>query len=248
MRFPRLLDLAHEAFATLTFNKAQPASDSISSKLWQQCQDIAKQCLQTKFVAGIGTGTLAPEEYGQYVVQDCTYCVNAQDDYQTVQKRANSANHPKLAAFAQARYEGYGKYTKQELKAWHIGNSDALALGQAAQQYVDFEHHVAVNLTPIYGVIAMIPCSQLWPWIASQLKPKSPSHNLYGFWISENDSWHPANRLNNFIDGWFAEHPDEFESKLALGVYRGSMTCELNMFRSGCGESLTPMPAWPVSQ
>ena len=113
---------------------------------------------------------------------------------------------------------------------------------QAAKTYIDFEHRVAQELPPIYGVVAMIPCDELWSWLATELQPHSKSHNLYGFWIEENNDWHGAYRLDNFIDDWFAEHPAVYDWDTALYVMRSCMTCEVNFFRSACDQSLLAMP------
>ena len=246
MHFPRLMNFADEALSELTFNEAPPANDSISSKLWQACQDIARQALQSDYMQGIGNGNLDPDNYGQYVVQDGAYCYNAQHDYQTIVDRATKAGYPELAAFAKARLAGYVKYTQSQLKAWHIADPSALALSQAAQEYIQTEHMAANTLSPIYGVVAMIPCDQLWPWLATQLQSKAGPQNVYSSWITENDTWHGAHRLDNFIDKWFAAHPAEYKWETALFVFKSCMTCELNFFRSACGQSLVPMPDKPA--
>lgn len=247
MRFPRLIDFAHTALAALGSQHSPAAHDSISSKLWTACQDLANEALNSDFMQGIGNGTLSPDSYGQYTIHDCAYCVAAADDYRTMESRANAASESSLAAFAQARYEGFIKYNKQYLPAWHIGNTDALVLNSAAKQYIAHEHTVANTLDPIYGVITQIPCSQLWPWLADQLKPASPDHNLYGFWLTENDGWSGAHRLDNFVNAWFAANPDQYDWKTALFAMQGSMTGEVNMFRSACGQSLLPMPVPPTA-
>ena len=245
MRFPRLTDFAHEALAALTFNTEKPAADSISAKLWAACEDVAQDSLNSDFMQGLGKGTLSPDKYGQYIVQDCAYCANAADDYKTFEGRAAAAGEPKLAAFAKARYESYEKFNASYLPAWHVGDPNSLILNEAGKQYIAHEKAASTKLHPIYGVIAQVPCEQLWPWLAEQLKPGSPDHNVYNFWISENGSFHGAHRLDNFIDEWFAGHPDEYDWDTALWVMRGSMIGELNMFRAACGQSLTDMPEMP---
>ena len=103
MRFPRLIDFAHSALAALESQHSPAADDSISSKLWTACQDLANEALNSDFMQGIGNGTLSPDSYGQYTIQDCAYCVAAADDYRTMELRANAASESSLAAFAQAR-------------------------------------------------------------------------------------------------------------------------------------------------
>ena len=245
MPFPRLVDFTHELLAALDLDHAQPAAGSISEKLWAACQDLANDALKSDFMQGIGKGTLSPDNYGQYTIQDCAYCVDAADDYKTMADRANAASETKVAAFATARYTSFAKYNVAMLPAWHVGKADALALNKAAEQYIAHEHNVANTLEPIYGVITQIPCSQLWPWLCEQLKAGSPAHNVYGFWLTENDSMHGAHRLDNFVDTWFAANPDKYDWDTALFAMQGSMTGEVNLFRSACGQSLLPMPTLP---
>ena len=245
MHFPRLFDFADEALKMITFSDAPPVNESISSRLWQACQDIAQQALNSTFMQGIGHGNLDPDHYGQYIVQDCAYCYHAQRDYQTIVDRATQAGHSELAAFAKARLASYARFNQSYLKSWHISNPDALDVGQAARQYIDCEHTAASRLSPVYGTVVMIPCERLWPWLASQLKSDAGSSNVYSFWITENDSFHGANRVDNFIDGWFADHQEDYQWETALAVYRSAMTSELNLFRTACGQSLEPMPTIP---
>lgn len=246
MRCPRLVDFSHELLAALDFRHTPPEGDSIAAKLWAACQDLASEALKSDFMQGIGKGTLSPDNYGQYTIQDCAYCVDAADDYRSMETRANAAGETTLAAFAKARYTGFIKYNVDLLPAWHIGKTDALVLNKAAELYVAHEHTVASTLEPVYGLITQIPCSQLWPWLCEQLKAGSPAHNLYGFWLTENDEWHSAHRLDNFVNTWFAANPDKYDWDTALFAMQGSMTGEANMFRSACGQSLLPMPTLPA--
>lgn len=245
---PRRTNFEHVALATKTFSTEKPPVDSISWKLWLACHDIAEQALASDYVQGIKQGTLNPDNYGQYNVQDAAYCYNAQGDYRTVERRAEAAGFPELAAFAQARYESYLSYTESVLKEWHLAGGEAVIPGPAVKAYIDFEHSVANDMPPIYGIMAMIPCDELWPWLATELQSYATSGNLYSSWITDNNSWHGAYRLDNFIDLWFAAHPEVYQWDTALYVMRSCMTCEANFFRSACGQTLLPMPTTSETQ
>ena len=135
----------------------------------------------------LGKGTLNPNTYGQYTVQDCAYCAAAADDFRHVYQLALAAKEPTLAAIAQPHYTSYEKWVQDTyLPDWHIGDAATLALNTAGIQYIAHERTACTTLHPIYGVIAQIPCERLWPWLAEQLKPNSPPANVYNFWISEN--------------------------------------------------------------
>lgn len=243
MRSPRRIDFNHEALQAIPLNdKAPPPDDSISWKLWLACQNVAQEALNTDYMQGIKNGNLDPNSYGQYTLQDAVYCSNAQDDYQTIEERSQSHGYPQLAAFAKARYDGYASYNTATFKDWHIADASAVSPGEAVQTYIDFEHRIANEWHPIYGLICMIPCDQLWPWLATELENDAGSGNVYSFWITENADWGGAYRLDNFVDDWFAEDPKVYDWDSALFVYRSAMTCEVNNFRSACGQALVPMP------
>lgn len=244
-RSPRRVNFQHPALSQQPFSTKQPPQDSISWKLWLDCHDLAGQALESNYIQGIKNGDLHPDSYGQYTVQDAAYCYSAQNDYQKIQDRAKTDGFTELEAFAKARLEGYQKYNEQFLKTWHLSKGSAIVPSQAVSTYIDFERQVANSLSPIYGIIAMIPCDELWPWLATQLKPYATPTNLYSFWIKENDDWDGAYRLDNFVDSWFTAHPEVYSYKKALYVMRSCMTCEVNFFRSACAQKLLPMPPEP---
>lgn len=243
MRSPRRVNFAHEALQSISLNDKSPVpEDSISWKLWLACQDIAQQALETQYIQGIKNGDLDPNQYGQYTIQDAVYCYHAQQDYQTLETRSQAEGYDSLASFAKARAASYESYNQDTFKAWHIQDPQAVAPGDAAQTYINFEHNLATTQQPIYGVIGMIPCDQLWSYLATELKDAADPKNLYSFWINENNDWGGSYRLDNFVDDWFAAYPDVYDWDTALFVFRSCMTCELNFFRSACGEELLPMP------
>lgn len=244
-RSPRRMHFEHPALAKKSISTDKPPEDSISWRLWTQSNDLAEQALASDYVQGIKNGTLHPDAYGGYTVQDAAYCFNARADYETVERRATADGDAELADFAKARADSYASYNESFCKQWHLKGGDAVIPAAAAQTYIDFEHHVAHGLSPIYGVVAMIPCDELWSWLATELKPFAGDGNLYGFWIEDNDDWHGAYRLDNFIDDWFAAHPDVYDWDTALYVMRSCMTCEVNFFRSAGGQDLLPMPSKP---
>lgn len=243
-RSPRHLDAEHPAVRDIPLDdKTPPAQDSLSWRLWLECQDLAHRALESDYMQGIKNGALDPNRYGQYTVQDAVYCDRAEADYQTVEQRAKEAGEDDIAAFAKARHESYASYNLSTFAAWHIADPAAMKLSDAAEAYADFEHRVATEAAPIYGLIMMIPCNQLWAWLAGELRENAGPHNLYSFWIEGNDDWGGAYRLDNFIDAWAAAHPGQVDRRQALYTYRSAMTGELNFFRSACGQPLEPMPS-----
>ena len=243
-RSPRHLDVDHSALQDVALDdKTPPPEDSISWRLWLGSRDLARSALASDYIQGIKSGGLDPNRYGQYTVQDAVYCERAEVDYRRVEKRARAGGEEEIAAFAKARHESYNKYNRTTFEAWHIADPAAMKLSPAAEAYVDFEHRIATRAEPIYGLIMMIPCNQLWAWLAGQLRDDAGPHNLYSFWIDGNDDWGGAYRLDNFIDGWAAAQPGGLDWERALFTYRSAMTGELNFFRSACGQGLERMPS-----
>lgn len=244
---PRRMHTSEEALLDTELASHPPAPDSITGKLWSNSLTIAQQALASDFVQGIAKGTLNPDQYGGYTIQDCAYCFNARKDYQTLIDRAVALKEEAMARFAQARQAGYKKYNKNYFQQWHLNNPDALTPGPAAESYIAFECWVIHNLPPIYGIIAMIPCEQLWSWLAKELEPDIKPGNVYDYWIQENSGKSGAYRLENFVNDWLAKHDSYYSPEWALYVFQSCMIGEVNFFRSGTGQPLLPMPARPSS-
>lgn len=215
---------------------AQPPLYPMAALLWDESQDLARAALESDYIQGIGNGTLKPNAYGQYSVQDVAYCHYGLDDWRTAAARAT---HPAFKAFAEARVKSWVKYTKETYTAWHIQDPSAVKLCAAAQDYADFESEVARNYDPIYAAVVMTPCDRLWSWLAQQLAPDSAPTNLYTFWIKENTDDSGARHLERIIDA----NADLLDESMALEVFRRAMLGEVNFFRSACGQ-----PPWDVFQ
>ena len=188
-------------------------------------------------------GTLDPNAYGRYTLQDCAYCAHALDDYTNLAIRALQAGFADLSAFALARAAGYRTYNRTQFSAWGIQPFGVIA-SPATRTYLDLERLVCGRLHPIYGLAVMMPCDILWPWLATQLAKRETHRvgNLYDFWITGNQDWHGAYRLDNFFDAWLAAHPGIYDPQLGLLVFQSALTCEVNLFQSACGQPLQDMP------
>ncbi len=241
----RRIDVAQLALSPDLINKNPPPTDSFSWRLWLASQDIAQEALSSDYIQGIGNGNLDPNDYGIYNVHDAVYCYYAEGDYKTAEQRAKREGENAIAEFAKARYASYVSYRKQAFDSWGLQDARAVVPGPAVQGYIDTEKHVATKAPPIYLIVAMIPCDQLWPWLAGELASKNTPSNLYDFWITGNVSWHGAYVLDNFADRWNAEHPGVIDEAKALTIYRACMTSEVNCFRAATGQELLPLPVLP---
>lgn len=222
-RTPRNTRLDSPNVLSVAPNVDPPPADSFAWKLWLQAGDIANTAIETAYIGGIGNGSLDPNDYGHYTIQDVAYCSSAITDYESIITRAQQAGFNDIATFATARKDGYVTYAGQLEQAWHIGDATGVSPGPAAAQYIALEKLVADRFPPIYGIIVMLPCYQLWAWLANKLEPYSPSGNLYQFWIEENLGWDSAYRIDNFLNTWDAAHLGTIDPVLAAAVFNAAM-------------------------
>lgn len=205
------------------------AAPALAAQLWSNSQDLADAALESDYIQGIKNGTLDPNYYGQYSIQDVSYCYHGLNDWRTTAARAT---HPEVKAFAEARVASWTQYVQETYGAWHIQEPSAVKLCAAAKTYVDVESDVAQNLESIYTVVVMTPCDRLWSWLAKQLEPDMIPTNLYSFWIKENLSDSGALHLEQTIDA----NANLLNEAKALEVFRRAMLGEVNFFRSACGQ------------
>jgi len=201
----------------------------LSAQLWEQNLAIAQQVLATPFIRALADGTLSPDVYGSFVVQDIYYCGSAQDDYvigiARVQRDPSKNN---LTAFFLAQYESYIAYNKAYYDTWHIANYSGITPEHGTASYADLEEEVAVNYPPELLVVVMTPCDVLWDWLGTQLltvEGVQPTNPYYPFIRNMLDP-KGAKKFNDFID-YLASSIDVDQ---AFSVYKGAMLGELGMF------------------
>ncbi len=221
--------LTHSLSAVAVPAPTPAVAPGLAAQLWNSSQDLAHAALESDYIQGIKNGTLHPDYYGQYSVQDVSYCHHGLEDWQAAAARAS---HPEVKAFAEARVTTWTKYAQDTYGAWHIQDPSAVKLCAAAQAYADFESDVARNFEPAYAIVVMTPCDQLWAWLARQLEPEASPTNVYGFWIKENLDDSGALHLEQAIDA----NADLLDETKALAVFRRAMLGEVDFFRSACGQ------------
>lgn len=195
---------------------------------------IRNTVLNTKFIAGMVSGTLNPNYYGGYTVQDAAYCYDAVAAYDTAAKEMQTQDMPEFSLLYRVQSESYKYYNQEFVKTWHLKSTDSVVMGPAAAMYVGYEAAVS-RQRPRFLAIAMLPCTMLWPWIANQLITHVNKNNPYYIWFEENktDPDHKSH-LEKFVDSYFSPE----EEKEALDIFRDGMINELNFFREACNESL----------
>ncbi len=208
------------------------SAQTLSARLWTESQDLAAAALESDFIQGIKNGSLNPNHYGQYTVQDAVYCHRGVEGWRSI---ASRATQPDFKTFAEARVKGWVSYSQRLFSEWHIADPTAIKLSPAIQAYAEFEANIAQNYDPHYAVVVMLPCDRLWYWLATQIEPDATEPNLYAFWMKENGSSDAgAKRLERFIDA----HTDSIDESIALEIYRTAMLGEVNGFRSAGKQTL----------
>ncbi|KAK3588332.1 hypothetical protein CHS0354_020955 [Potamilus streckersoni] len=70
------------------------------------------------------------------------------------------------------------RYYKSLFQVWHIGDPSGIALNDACADYIGQLKNVAVNMSPLYFVVTLIPCARLWPWLGKEISGQPRSINI----------------------------------------------------------------------
>ena len=222
--FPQVPSLKPgESFCSALFNA--PKSERI--------RNLAKE---STFIQGMVKGSLDPNVYGGYMVQDAAYCFNAVDSFERAAEKMQEVGKSEFSLFYRTQSEEFKGYNKDFLETWRLRNSDSVAMGPAAATYVGYERALSQN-DPKYLCIAMLPCTMLWPWIADQLIDSVDKNNPYYVWFKDNKpSPGHKSHLERFVDRVFVQVEPEEQQK-CLSIFQEGLVNELNFFRSACNQT-----------
>lgn len=199
-------------------------------------RDAAKQ---SKFIQGMATGTLDPNDYGGYMVQDAAYCFNAVGAFEYAAQQTQEQGKPKFSLLYRVQSESYKSYNQEFINTWRLKNADSVVMGPAAEMYVGYESALS-RQDPKLLCIAMLPCTMLWPWIAGELIESVNEKNPYYGWFEDNKpDPDDKSRLEKFVDFFFAEEVlTQEENDKMLRIFQEGLVNELNFFRDACDETL----------
>ena len=221
--FPQVPSLEPgESFCSALFN--DPKSKFI--------RNLAKE---STFIQGMVKGSLDPNVYGGYMVQDAAYCFNAVDSFERAAEKMQEVGKPEFSLLYRTQSESFKRYNHSNfLEKWRLRNSDSVVMGPAVATYVGYERALSQN-DPKYLCIAMLPCTMLWPWIADQLIASVEKNNPYYVWFDENKRGDQS--LERFVDHFFVQVEPEEQQK-CLSIFQEGLVNELNFFRSACDQTL----------
>lgn len=227
MKNPRALVMPTVVKETFALCDGAPAADGLFWSLWRANQAIAVQALATPFVQGIKNGSLDPVAYGAFCVNDAYYCFHGAADYEAVAVRAET---PALKAFLTAKAASYHNYNKVFPETWRVRDAAAVNPRSVTREYAAFESELTRHEAPIYTLIGMLPCEHLWAWLGSTLAGEAVTDNLYKRWITENNDFHGAYTIGNFLDDYAQDDPGAIDRSLAHALYQQAMTYEWQNF------------------
>jgi len=203
----------------------------LDEALWAANQDLARACLEHRFVRGLADGSLAAEAFRRYVAQDAFFLRAFVKAYAAALARADDRE---VAAELDAFIGG----ALEELKLHRACAAELdidlerVAPGPACRAYTDFLLRVAWHAALSETVAAMAPCMRLYAWLGARLAGSARPENPYRRWIETYSSaqfQQLADRMGallNRVAGDIAEVRD---------CYRYAMQCELDFFSEALG-------------
>ena len=128
----------------LTFLSQRPflkQEGSFSSTLFNDPNSgiIRNRAKESKFIQGMAKGSLDPNVYGGYMVQDAAYCFNAVDSYERAAEKMQEVGKPEFSLLYRTQSESFKRYNHDFLQKWRLRNSDSVAMGPAAATYVGYK-------------------------------------------------------------------------------------------------------------
>ena len=218
---PQEIPLGETSFCDELFN------NEISVKIRQAAKE-------SKFIQGMAAGTLDPDDYGGYMVQDAAYCFNAVTAFDQAAQQMQLNGKPEFALLYRVQSESFKGYNQEFVKTWRLKSPDSVLMGPAAEMYVGYESSLSLQ-DPKYLCIAMLPCVMLWPWLAGELIDSVDKSNPYFGWFEDNKpDPNDRSRLEKFVD-YFFEHDEKEKCQV---IFHEGMVNELNFFRDACDETL----------
>ena len=194
--------------------------------------NVRAAVLQTQFFQKMINNTLAPEEYGGYMVQDAAYIYDAIKAFDRAAENMQGRSPPDFALFYRGRAASFASYSSYFSSQWRLQNADSINMGPAAASYIAYEMKLA-RTRPKYLSIGILPCDMLWPWVAAVIDDSVPKTNVYRSWV-DNNLGDGSSSTQTFVNKFFTEE----DRKFCQPIFNEGIINELNFFRSACGQEL----------
>ncbi len=155
----------------------------LSEQLWQENEDLARACLECRFVHHLGEGTLPAKAFRGYIAQDAYFLEAFSRAYAFA--LAYSKSREWIFQFAELLngvlkeldlHDGYAA-------EWKVDLSTTEPM-EATLDYTGFLLRVAQSGDVGETCAAMTPCMRLYAYIGQQLARRHPHHqHTYSEWI-----------------------------------------------------------------
>ena len=100
------------------------SQDLFNDKTSVKIREAAKE---SKFIQGMASGNLDPNNYGGYMVQDAAYCYNAVEAFDYAAKQMQLEGKPQFSLLYRVQSESYKKYNQEFVKTWRLQNTESVA-------------------------------------------------------------------------------------------------------------------------
>lgn len=207
---------------------------SISKQLWQNNQNIIKNCLMHPFIKGIARGNLDRQKFAFYIGQDAFFL--------EAFARAYS-----IAAAKSIDWEGFNVFHRladgvlSELNLhqnyafrWGV-NLREIQPAPATRRYTDFLLATAWGQDVGTIATAMIPCMRLYAFLGQQLAKDGIPEHQYADWIrtySSEEFEQLAEQLESLGDRYTTT------TEAVQSTYRYALLCEQDFFDAAWDFSL----------
>ncbi len=208
---------------------------SLSQKLWQANQDLAKASLNNPFVQGISDGSLPADKFAYYVGQDAFFLESFARAYSVCAAKAPTwESFQTFHALAEGVLQELNLH-KSYAQSWNV-DITSVEPDTATRQYTDFLLSTAWSQPIATTAVAMSPCMRLYAYLGQTLLHKRGTNNTnaidsnpYKDWIETygSDDFEPlATQLEAIVD----EHSED--TQVIRSTYRYAMTCERDFFQA----------------
>ncbi len=185
---------------------------------------------QHPFIQQLQAGTLAPEIFRYYLIQDRYYLEHFGKLYQLIGEQSERPEVKKLMA-TNAEHLALGELAIRETFFAELGITDeeinTTAIAPTAYHYVSHMYRQLVEGTPNVAVAGMLPCAWLYQEIGTRLIEQGSPHALYQRWIETyagEESKEAIQGERKLLDQLYAEStPKEQEQMLAAFVISSQM-------------------------
>lgn len=104
---------------------------------------IRDAAIKTEFIKGMISGTLNPNYYGGYMVQDAAYCFDAVKAFDEAARKMEEQEMFEFSEIYQSQSTSLTEYNKEFVTTWHLQNTKSIVMGPAAKTYVEYEGRVS---------------------------------------------------------------------------------------------------------